>query len=154
MMRHHEKAFYQGLKTATRRLVAGYGSQEAAGALWGISGQAVEAVLSQRDEHANKFLDLSRVADLELISGLPIVTEYLAGLHGKVLVDMPTSGPREILPRVAAALKEQGDVIALLGDALKERKVSPEAWALWEPEIREAVNALSALLSCPPTGGQ
>jgi hypothetical protein len=115
----------QDLKVASKALIRAYGGQIPAGALLGrVQSRYCDAGAA----NTATFLTIHEVAELEDrtsgSAGHPIVTRTLARRQGFELVALPRALPcaDDMLACVSALLKEGGDVMAAVGEALRDGK--------------------------------
>ena len=113
----------QDLKAASKALIRAYGGQIAAGELLG---KVQSRYCDAGAPNTATFLTINEVAELEDrtsgTAGHPIVTRTLARRQGFELVALPRALPcaDDMLTCVSALLKEGGDVMAAVGEALKD----------------------------------
>ena len=113
----------QDLKAASKALVRAYGGQEAAAELLG---KAQSRYSDAGSPHTPTFLTICEVAELEdRTSGAachPIVTRELARRQGFELVARPRAlpAPESLIACVGDLLKEGGDVMGAVAEALKD----------------------------------
>lgn len=136
---HHRQA----LKIATFRLLEEAGGGEFA-ALTRVKAPALSKYKAQHeDEH---FIPADVIADAELVAGQMIVTEALAKIHGKRLVD---AAPRDAADAdgVRAALDQIEDDTARLRLVVREAVRDHHIDRAESRDIRRRIDALRAALS-------
>lgn len=137
---------YSALKASTRHLVSTVGGPSAAANITRGDHQSVSRYGSANPEHAERFMPIDVVADLESECEQPIVTRMLAEQAGFLLVPMPRAAGGLALQMISAkALKETSEVFVALADSLGDGKVCAEDAAKVTKEIDEAIAKLAAL---------
>lgn len=122
----------QGLKNATRALVAAVGGGDAASGFCRYRQQQLSEVGSVNQP--TKFMAADVILDLEAVThgtpGHPVVTRYLARAAGFALVALPEVAPDvsargDWLQLVSDLSKEAGDCVSKIALALTDGFVSP-----------------------------
>lgn len=90
MARTLDDTAYRGLKTATRRLVDATGGIDPAAASTRVGRATMAQYYSPADRDEAVFVPLDVIADLERVTGEPLVTRQLARLAGFDLVPAET----------------------------------------------------------------
>lgn len=123
--RPSNQAQLAALKTATRRAVRNIGKLEAAAHCTRVSVTRLSAAGSVQDDY---FLPIDAVLDLELDTGLPVITETLARLQGYVLARAedvtPESDKLDLLFETAVASRSMGDWSDTVIRALSDGRLS------------------------------
>lgn len=123
----------QAAKAATKALIRAAGGQEAAAAETGKSQPRLSAYGLPNTED---FIAIDTVAALEAVThgqpGHPHITRWLARQAGFALVALPasTSADEFWSRHVATLLKETGDMISGIGDALQDDNAISSSEAL------------------------
>jgi hypothetical protein len=138
---------YLVLKSGARRLLELFGSQYAAAAETRVRQQQLSNYVNTDAEFAEQFMPGDVKLDLETAIGRPVLTEAEAALQGYLLIRRPRGleGEGALGRLTGKAMKENGDVITLLGHALEAGSVSRAAAQKLLPEIDEAITVLATL---------
>ncbi len=140
------------LKRATHETVRGVGGVEAAAGFCRIGKSALANTYAESDKHAECFMPLDVVLDLEPLArgrdGWPHVTRLLAASLGFALVKLPDALPTngELLKLAARQAREGGSITHGICEALADdgRVDAREASGV-RPQVRDAIEILVAL---------
>lgn len=133
------------LKIATRAVVDTVGVEACALSTRG-SANSMSRFGNLGDDHADTFITIDRVADLERLTGCPAITAELARMTGHTLVPLPDAGASA--PDVAmmgTIAKEGGDVLSAMAQALADGTITPAEAKEIHKEAWEQVTHLTAL---------
>lgn len=154
----------QGLKRATRALVAAVGGTDAAAGFCRARQQKFSS--ATRIENPDDWLAIDTILDLEAVTvgapGAPHVARYLAAAAGFALVPLPCADRREAtwLEHIGAISREAGEVVAKLALAASDGEVTPSESAklglLAEAEqlLRAAVELHAAIEAIETRGAR
>ncbi|WP_430436831.1 hypothetical protein [Oceanibaculum nanhaiense] len=156
MARALDDTAYRGLKTATRRLVDATGGIDPAAASTRVGRATMAQYYSPADRDEAVFVPLDVIADLERVTGEPLVTRQLARLSGFDLV--PAEAPLPATDTATAGNPVQDSL--LLGASLSVRvgeyqQVAIAAAAdgkLSDAELAAEVAAAHAILQAAQNG--
>lgn len=134
------------LKAAQKRLVSRNGGQEACTLVPGIR---IKRHQSFHDfgnpDMPDRHMTIDTVATLERFAGIE-VTRTLADLNDCLLVPLPASiGSGALAEGTGRTVKEIGDVMVKIGEALRDGRVDGAEGRAILTEIREAMVSLAAL---------
>ncbi|WP_020178064.1 phage regulatory CII family protein [Methylopila sp. M107] len=134
---------YDALKAATKRLITLVGGLEAAARITRVGHQQLSRYQSR--EHADQFMPIDIVADLEAEAGEAVVTKVLADL-ANCNVTSRDEGETEPLGRhLARIAKENADLVAALAIAMSDGKLDDTERATLRAELHAAMDALNRL---------
>lgn len=147
--REHAPADYAALRTAWRVLVREAGGLEAAAA---ATGAAVSRLQAGYDPHQpEKFPRADHVADLERVTGQPLVTFHLARLSNCTLLPLPAA-QGDAGAAIGAVLRGAGELGGRAAEAMGDGNLSAaERAALVERlgALKRAVATAEAVLAGP-----
>ncbi len=113
---------YFGIKGATRELVGRAGTN-----CTRVDQQTLSKYGNPGEDHAERFMPVDVVADLEAECGLPIVTRKLAELSGCLLVPLPRgTGHGALTERSHRTAQEFAEVMAGILAALADQVMTEE----------------------------
>ena len=98
-------------------------------------------------QHMDKFPSIDKIVDLELDSGLPIITRALADLHGMDLVQREAHASVGIHAHFARIVREARDVEIKMAEAMADGTITDQERAEISKEASEAITALQAMLA-------
>lgn len=138
------------LKQASHDLVEAAGGVAKAAA-------ATQATVSRLSEacspwHDNRFLTLIQIADLECVTGQPIVSRVLAGLSGQGLTPLEAPRPKSMAEHFAAVVIEFADVQRALAQGLQDGALDATERHNLDHEcnqLMEVIHGLQAELRAP-----
>lgn len=138
---------YAGLKAATRQLVTAAGGGNEGSKVTRVSQQVLSGYGSANAEHAERFVPLDVIADLEAECGQPIVTRKLAELAHCLLVQLPRgAGHAAVTERSGRSAHEFGEVMAgVFGALANDGKITPDEAQPILTDIRELMLELAGL---------
>lgn len=117
--------WYFRIKTATRTLVKLIGTYEDAGRICGVSAKTMHRYGEVSPEN-NDFIPIRSALRLEAECGVPCVTEAMAAIGGRSLVNGDGSSPPAcMLTAYGSVTEEFGELSGRVADALKDGKLSP-----------------------------
>ncbi|HQF30277.1 MAG TPA: hypothetical protein PLJ34_02420 [Hyphomicrobiales bacterium] len=131
------------LKGAFRQLVIAAGGQESAASITRVSQSQISRAGSTNEMETLPALDV--IADLEMDTGRPIVTQALARLTGHEVVALPPAGetsPAAWMAHLGRLIAEAGDVETALVAALADGRVTPDEAQRLDREADEVIEAL------------
>lgn len=143
--RYLPRADYLRLRLAQKDLVADAGGVRRAERVTGYPHQALSRICSDSEEHADRWLRLDFIADLEASIDRPVVTAMLAELLGMVLVKLPEAGTPDavgLVARVSEMLREVSDVSGGVATALRDARVTRREARALHREVKQAIQKL------------
>lgn len=137
---------HNALKAAQKRLVARNGGQEACTMVPGIRIKRHQSFNDYGNtELPDRNMTVDTVAMLERFAGIE-VTRVLAELNNCLLVPLPAQiGSGALAEGTGRTVKEVGDVMVKIGEALRDGHVDGAERRAILTEIREAMVSLAAL---------
>lgn len=134
------------LKAAQKRLVARNGGQEACTMVPGVRIRRHQSFHDFGNaDLPDRHMTVDTVATLERFAGIE-VTRTLAELNNCLLVPLPGApGSGALAEGTGRTVKEVGDVMVKIGEALRDGKVDGAEGRAILVEIREAMVSLAAL---------
>jgi len=137
--------FYLGLKARWHQLVREAGGTAYAAALTGT----YESRISEwgANQHLDKFPPLDKIADIELDRGIPLITRYLADLHGYDLVQREAHQERGIHSHFNSIVTEVAELQTRMATAMSDGTITDQECAEIAKEAQEAANALQAMIA-------
>ncbi len=133
------------LKLASQQLVEAAGGVKAAAELTQASASRMSEAVSPW--HDNRWLTLVQVADLEAVSGQPVITRALASMAGFALAPTDPARPQDMHQVLAHIVLETSDVTTALSAAMADGKVDAREAATVKAEAQGAIIAMQQLIA-------
>ena len=135
------------LKEATRKAVKNAGGLLPVAALWGVSHQAVQATYSMNVEHMDRTTSLQRFVATVAFSGDVGPLQAIAGLFGKMLVDIPAGTACTPEPKAMHLAKDMADSVSSILTKLEDQKIDAFERPELALEIKVIMNQCADLLA-------
>lgn len=132
------------IKSATRDLVKLVGGGRRASAIAMVG----ESTLSRWQSPAHpEVISIAAVIALESDTGLPLVTEVLAGIHGRALSDASAQHDPDVMSQHAEFAEQAMEAMSASSRAIADLKITPAEAATVVQELRDLIAVANRKIS-------